>query len=155
MALEGRAFLEKLRAPRSAARWALAVFPLGFIAFRLCGSIGWTVPFELSGGETIFFLLVVAPVLEEGLFRFLLWTPIARMNGGAALVVTSVLFSYSHYHAIAFVPADYHAFIYFQTIYTFILALGCGAMMLKHRSLSGAVLMHFMFNLGFYAGSLF
>lgn len=135
-------------------------FPLsllcGFAVFKLAQVLGIVVPFDLGSREIIFFLLIVAPILEELLFRFLLWQPIQILTQKPilALLGTSLLFSYSHLHAMWFVPAEFHQFILFQTAYTLFLAMACGFYVYRHRSVSGAMLIHFAFNLGFFLASL-
>ncbi len=127
---------------------------LGFGVYRLAGVLGHPIPFELKSAETLFFLILVAPILEELIFRFFAWRPLAEIDERLALAVTTILFSYSHYHAIWFVAPEIHGFIQYQTIYTLLLSLGCGLSLWRFQSLTGAILIHFMFNLGFYLGSL-
>lgn len=127
----------------------------GFAIFKLAQVFGILIPFDLRSREIIFFLLAVAPILEELIFRFLLWNPIQILTRRPviALLGTSLLFSYSHLHAIWFVPEEFHRFVVFQTIYTLLLAFACGHYVYKHRSLSGAMALHFAFNLGFFFAS--
>ncbi len=127
----------------------------GFAIFKLAQIFGIVIPFDLRSREIIFFLLAVAPILEELLFRFLLWKPIQILTRRPvmALLGTSLLFSYSHLHAIWFVPEEFHRFVVFQTVYTLFLAFVCGHSVYKHRSLSGAMALHFAFNLGFFLAS--
>src|SRR5437868_1169668 len=40
----------------------------GFLVFRLADCFGVPIPFDLSGSETIFLLLLLAPTLEELIF---------------------------------------------------------------------------------------
>ncbi|MCB0349385.1 MAG: CPBP family intramembrane metalloprotease, partial [Bdellovibrionales bacterium] len=79
---------------------------------------------------------------------------LAVKNLKLAWVGTSVLFSYSHFHAFWFIAPDIKAFIYYQTVYTLGLGLACGYAVYKHKSLGGAMLIHGLFNLGFYVGAL-
>jgi len=128
----------------------------GFAIFKLAIVAGISIPFDLKGTETLLFLLVVAPVVEEGIFRFFLWQPIQILTRqkSVALFVTSLLFSYSHFHSIWFVPSEAHNFIIYQSVYTFLLGLACGYYVYRYASVTGAILIHFGFNLGFYAASL-
>lgn len=127
----------------------------GFGAFKIAVMNGIPIPFNLEGAETLVFLLVVAPILEEALFRFFIWVPIAGLlNRTVAFVVTSLLFSYAHFHAYFFVPAEIHSFIYYQTAYTLLLAIGCGYWVWRYNSMVGAIATHFAFNLGFCLASL-
>ena len=50
--------------------------PLGYIVFKVAGALRIPIPFNLSGIETVVFLLVIAPILEEAIFRFFAWKPI-------------------------------------------------------------------------------
>lgn len=128
----------------------------GFAIFKLALAAGIPIPFDLRGTETILFLLVVAPLVEEGVFRFLLWQPIQTLtkHKGVALFATSLLFSYSHFHSIWFVPAEVHNFIIYQSVYTFLLGLACGYYVYRYASVTSAIVIHFGFNLGFYVASL-
>ena len=127
----------------------------GFGVYKFAASMGILIPFDLSGRETILFLLVVAPILEEAIFRFLVWQPIELLSRRRAitLVTTSAIFAYSHLHAIWFVPPEIHNFILYQTAYTFLLGLACGYYVYHHSSLACAMLIHFCFNLGFFLAS--
>ena len=130
------------------------IFPLaaGALVHRLAIYLGIGIPFDLSGTMVLVFLLIVAPILEELIFRFLLWQPLLRASKMPviALAVTSVLFSYAHFHPFWFLGENVHQFIYYQTAYTLLLGFGCGYFVFRQGSLLGAMLAHFAFNLGFY-----
>lgn len=126
----------------------------GFLVFRGAGLFSITIPFNLNETETIIFLLIVAPLLEELIFRFFLWNAFPLFGQKAILIITSLLFSYSHLHAIWYVPEQIKSFVYYQTIYTLILGFTCGYVVFKNRSLMTAIFIHFFFNLGFYLASL-
>lgn len=114
--------------------------------------IGLPIPFDIADSQGVFLLLIIAPVLEELLFRFFLWMPFekrGKSNWGWSL--TTLLFSYAHWHAVWNVPIEWHGFLAYQTLYTLMLGLACGAMMYIYRSIGGAILIHFAFNLGFWA----
>jgi|GEM_PF-1092269 len=130
---------------------AVAALASGFAILKIARIANINVPMDVHSGETVFFLLAVAPVLEELIFRFMLFKPLERIfNSRNAWLVTSVLFSYSHLHTIWSVPQDYHQFLLFQAAYTFPLALACGFMVRRQRSLLSAILVHAAFNLGFF-----
>ena len=123
----------------------------GFGLRKLAAVAGLSVPMDSHSTETVVFLLAVAPILEELVFRFMIFRSIERVfQSRSAWFVSSLLFSYSHLHAIWFVPADYHRFLIYQTIYTFPLALACGWMVRRQSSLLAAILVHATFNLGFF-----
>jgi len=124
----------------------------GLAVYKAAYALEIPIAFQMQALETIVFLLVVAPILEELIFRFVLWQPIARFTKSpvAALVATALLFSYAHLHAIWFVPPEFHAFVYYQTTYTLFLGLLCGFSLYKSNSLLSSMVLHFSFNLGFY-----
>jgi membrane protease YdiL (CAAX protease family) len=128
----------------------------GFGILKAATSLGFLIPFDLTGMETILLLLLFSPILEEFIFRFFLWQPVESLTQKPVLawIGTSVVFSYSHLHTMWFVPADIHPFIIFQTIYTLFLGFFCGYFVYKYKTLLGAILVHFFFNLGFYLASL-
>jgi membrane protease YdiL (CAAX protease family) len=127
----------------------------GFAIFKFAGLAGIAIPFDLTGAETIVFLLIVAPILEESLFRFFIWEPLSWLFRPVyAWVFTSLIFSYSHLHAIWFVPKEIQLFVIYQTVYTLGLGLASGFFVFRFRSILGAMAIHFSFNLGFYFASL-
>lgn len=127
----------------------------GFGIFKLASFLQIIMPLDLKNLITVVFLLLIAPVLEELIFRFLLWQPIQILikKPYLTLALTSLIFSYSHLHAIWFVPTEYHQFIILQTTYTLFLGLTCGFYIYRYSSLSSAIFIHFAFNLGFFAAS--
>lgn len=154
--LAGKSFFEMLSLRRSLVFGAMSTLIAGFAVYKLASVLGILIPFDLRGTETLVLLLLFSPILEEFIFRFLLWQPIDSLLKRPVLtwVVTSFIFSYSHLHSIWFVPAEIHPFIIFQTIYTLILGFTCGYYVFRQKSLLGAILTHFFFNLGFYIASL-
>lgn len=128
----------------------VALFAGLFVAYGAI-VIGLPVPFDTSGGGGIFLLLVVAPVLEEVLFRHFLWKPWEK-RGKRTLAwwFTTILFAYAHWHPTWDVPIEWHGFLAYQTLYTLGLGLACGAMVYRWNSLPGAILLHAAFNLGFW-----
>ena len=130
---------------------ALVAVGLGYGIYEYALSQSILIPFELGGVETLVFLLLVAPVLEELLFHGLLWKPFSRWPK-FAFASTAILFSYAHYHSIWFYPEVVHPFIEYQTLYTLGLGLICGIPVYRTGSVAGAMLIHFGFNLGFYLG---
>jgi membrane protease YdiL (CAAX protease family) len=124
---------------------------VGFAVLKIARISGLAVPIDVNNKQTVIFLLAVAPVLEELIFRFMLFKPFERIwNSKFAMVATSLLFSYSHLHAIWFVPPEYDKFIIYQALYTLPLAFACAWMIRRQTSLLSAILVHAMFNLGFF-----
>lgn len=156
IAVSYRNFLTTLKVNKFSLFGVVAGLVAGFCIFKLALITGIPIPFDLSGTETIVLLLIVAPILEEALFRFFLWQPILFLTKRPPVVwiLTSALFSYSHLHAIWFVPNEIHNFIIYQTAYTLLLGLACGYFVYRYSSLTGAILVHFSFNFGFYLASL-
>lgn len=123
----------------------------GFAILKIARLTGISVPMNVNDVETVIFLVAVAPILEELIFRFMLFQPIQRVwNAKIAMVATSLLFSYSHLHAIWFVPPEYDKFLIYQTAYALPLGFACAYVMRRQRSLLSSMLVHATFNLGFF-----
>ncbi|MBK7961601.1 MAG: CPBP family intramembrane metalloprotease [Bdellovibrionales bacterium] len=154
--LTGKSFFEMFAVRRSVLFGAFGTSIAGFAIYKLATTVGILIPFDLQGKETILMLLLVAPILEEFIFRFFLWQPIDSLIKRPVFTwsITSLIFSYSHLHTIWFVPAEIHPFIILQTIYTLALGFACGYFVFRQKSILGAILLHFFFNLGFYLASL-
>lgn len=128
----------------------------GFLVYKLAKPLSLTIPFQLQDKQTIALLLVVAPCLEEALFRMAIWEPLEDLLRAAWVVIftTSFIFSFAHFFAWWRVPEQFHAFILYQTAYVFVLAFYCGLRRLQTGSMLISVIVHFGFNLGFYFGYL-
>jgi len=129
------------------------LLPLGWLIHYLARARGIIIPFDFNSSETILFLLLVGPVLEELVFRGAMWR-LAEMIASKPvflILTTSLLFSYSHFQASFSVPDEYKPFIYYQTAYTFLLALSCARLRIQ-MGLLAAILGHALFNLGFWLG---
>ncbi|MBL7546106.1 MAG: CPBP family intramembrane metalloprotease [Bdellovibrionaceae bacterium] len=152
----GSKTLALFRFKKSFIVFMLVALVAGFTVFKAASFWNLVIPFDFTNAEGILFLLIFAPLLEELIFRFMLWQPFKNFskNEGMILVITSVIFSYSHFHAYWFVPAELYGFVIYQSIYTLFLGLASGYLVYKYSSLTGAVVMHFAFNLGFYLGFL-
>ena len=154
--LVGGAFLSTLRPAKAASYGMIIALIAGFAALKGAVALDMFVPFDLQAKETILLLLIVAPLLEESIFLFMLWQPVQILTKKPviALLVSALLFSYSHFHAIWFTPPEVHQFIIYQSLYTLVLALGCGYYVYRYSSLASAICIHFAFNLGFYIASI-
>lgn len=128
----------------------------GFGVFRIAGTLGLAMPFDLGSPLTLLMLLLIGPVLEEFLFRGAIWRLLQGLRSPTkvAWLTTSVLFSLSHFMAWFRVPEEWHPFILYQTAYTLMLGLYCGSLREKTGSLAAPTVVHLVFNLGFYLGSL-
>jgi membrane protease YdiL (CAAX protease family) len=128
---------------------------LGVAVYFGAGGMGIVIPFDLKAQSTVLFLLLVGPILEELLFRGALWVAIEHYFSKAiTLVLTSVLFAFAHFQAYYYVAVEFHDFIFYQTTYTFIIAILWGLRFIKTKSVGDAILLHMAFNFGFYSGFL-
>lgn len=129
---------------------------VGFIVFLLAKPLNISIPFDLKSSETVLFLLVIAPILEEFIFRMALWQPLVDIfkKPNYALIITSLVFAYAHFHSYWFVPEQFYPFIYYQSLYVIPLALYCGYRLMKTGSIVSPIAVHLGFNLGFFLGSL-
>ncbi|MFA6236499.1 MAG: CPBP family intramembrane glutamic endopeptidase [Bacteriovorax sp.] len=138
--------------------WGMSLVALlaGLLVCKLTPSLGLIIPFDFSSIETLLFLLIVAPVLEEFLFRMALWETLKTFwdNGWFLIAATSSLFSLGHFSAYWFVPDEFKNFVLYQSVYVIFLAILLGRQRLKTNSLNVPVMMHFGFNLGFYLGNV-
>lgn len=125
----------------------------GILLAILATSLEINIYFNLKSVEILIFLLIVAPILEELVFRFALWAPIETIthNRVYTLFITSFLFSASHFMAYFLVTDLYRPFVIYQTIYTFILGIGLGVAR-KKSGLINPIIYHFLFNFGFACG---
>jgi hypothetical protein len=132
------------------------LFPLGILIHFFAFARGIMIPFDLHSGETLLFLLLIGPVLEELIFRGALWSLIGvvtNRNNWVRGIVTTFLFSYGHYQMIGHLPEGVKSFVIYQASYTLVL----GAMLAFVRARNGllwAILGHFCFNFGFWFFSL-
>lgn len=132
----------------------VVLLPFGWIVHAFARQQGIVIPFDFSSTETILFLLLIGPVLEELVFRGAMWRLIEVCYSKTFLLIliTSLIFSYSHYQAVFSVPDEYKPFIYYQTAYTFVLSLICARLRIR-IGLVGAIIAHILFNLGFWLGN--
>jgi hypothetical protein len=108
------------------------------------------VPIRIQSLSIIFQLLLIAPILEESLFRWTHWILLEKLFKSKKLIIfiTSFLFSTAHLLSIQAVPSEFRNFIFYQGAYTFILALALGYIRSQSFILS-CIALHFAFNLGF------
>ena len=102
-------------------------------------------------------LLLFAPVLEELVFRQTFQRVLVSSMGGkrvTSMLVASI-FAFSHLIGLSVLPPEYVPFIGFQVFYTFLLGLLCGQAMLRFHSVLAPIVLHFIFNLIFYAALQF
>jgi membrane protease YdiL (CAAX protease family) len=132
-------------------------FFLGLIVFHLAKPMKLFVPFDFKSNETLVLLLVVAPILEEAIFRMALWDAFRQFtkNHFALIAITSFLFMAGHLSAYWFVSDEYKGFVLYQAAYVVLLGFLTGVSRLKTESLNSPVLTHFVFNFGFFLSAKF
>lgn len=129
------------------------LLPLGWATHQLGRAQDILIPFDFHNSETLLFLLLVGPVLEELVFRGAMWRALEKLNLKPVMtaLMTSAAFSYSHFQASFLAPDEFKPFIYYQTAYTFLLALVCAKVRIELGLLT-AILVHALFNFGFWLG---
>jgi len=129
---------------------------VGFIVYRLALKSTILIPFEFNSVQILLLLLIVAPVLEEFIFRYALWEAVSDLVKSDELKVwiSSLLFSIGHLISMFMISPDFRPFVLYQSFYVIILGFGVSQMRIKTGSITGSILIHFLFNLGFYLGSL-
>ncbi len=129
----------------------------GFLIFKGAVYKNMFIPFDFKERALLVMLLVIGPLIEELVFRFALLKSFEATfkKPMAATILSSLLFSYGHFHAYFYVPEEMYSFIFYQTAYTLVLGLWLSAAFYYFkRSVIAALLLHMSFNLGFYLGSL-
>ena len=102
-------------------------------------------------------ILILAPIIEEIVFRGALYELLK--NAGVKIwvnnLINSILFSLSHFAALYILPEEFHAFIYFQLKYTFVLGHLCAKSRERTHGVVEPIILHFVFNLVFYIAVVF
>jgi len=102
-------------------------------------------------------ILILAPIIEELVFRGAIYE--LFKNAGIPIwvnnLVNSILFSLSHIAALYALPEEFHAFIYFQLKYTFVLGHLCAKSRERTHGVLEPIILHFAFNLVFYLAVVF
>jgi membrane protease YdiL (CAAX protease family) len=126
-------------------------FFLGYIFHKLANVANVPIPFNFKSYELIFLLLILAPILEEFIFRMSLWESVDDFikNDELKIWISTFLFSAGHLISLFYVPSEFKSFVLFQTMYVVILGIGASKIRIETKSVSGAILLHFLFNLGF------
>ncbi len=125
---------------------------MGFAVHRLALFAHIPIPFDLSGWETRFLLLALAPVLEELIFRGALWEGLRALvkTNSNILILTSAVFAVGHFQALWSVPESFRSFVLYQTLYVLVLGLAAGWRRIVTDTVLSPMLIHFSFNLGFF-----
>ena len=101
-------------------------------------------------------LLIIAPILEELLFRHTLITLLqkGKFSPNTLAIVSAALFSLSHLIILHKIDKVFVGFIIFQGFYTFCLGWICAMSFIKDKSLISPYVIHLFFNMIFYIGIL-
>lgn len=127
----------------------------GIIVFVFTKPLGLSIPFDLKNPEFIFLLIVFGPILEEFIFRFAFWHALSILvTEKHVLALTTIIFSYSHFHAYFFVPPDFYGFIFYQTLYTLLMGWWLGRNYKKSGVITAPIALHIACNFGFFLGNL-
>lgn len=124
---------------------------LGFLIAGLGIFWGAGTPFDFSDPILWVQLIVVAPILEEALFRLLTWNTLSSYirKPKTLIAITAILFSLSHLAALIYVPKEFYGFVIYQGIYTLILGIYWGLARSRSGSWTAGVILHFVLNLSF------
>jgi membrane protease YdiL (CAAX protease family) len=135
---------------------SILVFAGGLACSQAAIANAILIPFDLQDRVNLILLLAIGPVLEEFIFRGALWRLIQHIldHDTGVVLITSAAFSLSHLLVYWHVPEEFRAFVLFQTSYTVLLGLFCGQYRRSTGSPALPILLHGLFNLGFYAGTL-
>lgn len=134
---------------------SLVLLLAGSLTYVAAGLLGMGVPYDLEAPMTIFFLLIVAPVLEELIFRLALWEGIRAISDQAfsTITISTLLFSIGHLVAYWVVPSSIQAFVLYQALYVIPLSVVISFRRHYANSVFSAMLLHFGFNFGFFLAS--
>jgi membrane protease YdiL (CAAX protease family) len=128
---------------------------VGFLIERLAVAGMILIPFNFNSNKLVVMLLLVAPVLEELIFRMSLWEAVDDLlkDKEIQVFVSTFLFSIGHLLAIFVIPPEFRPFVAYQGVYVLILGVGASLMRISKNSVLAAILVHFGFNFGFYLGT--
>lgn len=134
---------------------SLLILMAGGLTYVFAGLLGMGVPYDLNSSTTILFLLAVAPILEELIFRLALWEGIKAISDHAfsTITVSTLLFSIAHLVAYWVVTSSIQSFVLYQALYVIPLSIVISYRRHYANSVFSAMLLHFGFNFGFYLAS--
>ncbi len=126
--------------------------PLGFILHLLAKISGITIPFDITHLTTTLLLLIVAPVLEELIFRYMLWIAVEKFikKPEWQIWISAIFFSLGHVIIMMTIPMEFRAFVLYQAAYVLVLSIGASYLRMKSKGMLAPITVHFLFNLGFY-----
>lgn len=116
---------------------------------------GLVIPFQIKESSNILMLILWGPILEEFIFRFSLYWPLrTTVNKRWSAILTSLFFSYCHFHAYSLVPDTLKSFIIYQAIYTLVVGYWWVKEYQKEQNFLAPLGLHIFFNFGFYLGMI-
>jgi len=127
---------------------------VGFLLALLMSFSQISIPFDLTTAWGILLLILVGPILEEFIFRFALWECFDHLHSKKELNLyfSSFLFSFAHFFALTWVPAELRSFVLIQGLYTLHLGLWTSKRRQATEGLLAPSLVHIGFNVGFFLG---
>jgi len=138
--------------------WAIPLnLVLGVMIYRGAGMLELTVPFDFSQPELLWLMILMGPITEELIFRFLFWLPFDGIvrSKWFVIAITSVFFSLSHFWAIFDVAEIFKPFVLYQAMYTLLLALHWGERRHASGGLLVPIILHVVLNAGFAAAGYY
>ena len=134
----------------------LLAFGFGISVRGSMNPLGLYLPWALDNWPDIIMLLAAGPILEELLYRQAFWILIEKItkNTWAIIATTTLLFALGHLYPYMHVDPFFKTFVLYQTTYTLILGLLCGSVYSRGKNILSPILIHIVFNLGFYLAHL-
>lgn len=132
--------------PRTIAMLSLAGLSLLFLQMT-----AYPAPFRYLE-RPILQLLVLAPILEELVFRYGILGASLKVtpSKNKAMLLGAFLFALSHLPGIWHLPPEFSPFIVIQVAYTFAMGWVLGKSRVRTGGVVEPILLHFLFNLCFY-----
>src|SRR5690606_32257671 len=102
----------------------LFIIVFAFICIAFINLFSMPTPFHVIE-RPIIQLLILAPIIEELVYRYIFVACQHRFGFGykAVAITNSTLFAFAHLLAVSSVPQEFYPFIIFQGLYTFVLSL--------------------------------
>lgn len=97
----------------------------GALICKLIASAGIPIPWDVNQIEVVFLLLLLAPMLEELVFRYALWEllKLPRFTVSERIVWSAGIFSLGHFVAFLTIPDLFKPFLVCQVLYVMMLGL--------------------------------
>lgn len=130
---------------------AIAITALSCLSLLFLQMSAFPAPFRFLEKPALQ-LLVLAPLLEEFVFRYaILGAALKSLKSkNLAMLLVAFLFSLSHLPGLWHLPEEFRPFILIQLGYTFAMGWVIGKSRVRTGSVLEPILLHFLFNLCFY-----